>query len=206
MPPTEAGGSRRGSTRVTPLWLLAIAALLLAARVGTGVWAEVRPEGRPDLVDWVTPSEAQGDANFNGRSMLYVFTDSRVPASRKLVSDVFTKPDAARRINDAFASVRIDGPASGDTPEAAELRRRFEVTELPTLVVVSQDGTKSRRIVGHTSANATLQALLSARLEMMGLPAGSAGRGVQFKFGGRFGDHAVGNAPPDSTLPDAAAR
>ena len=47
-----------GPTRTTPIVLLALAGLLLLARIGVGVRDVVSPESRPELVDWVSVAEA----------------------------------------------------------------------------------------------------------------------------------------------------
>lgn len=172
----------RGPTRATPVVLVALAALLLAARVALGVWDAVNPETRPELVTWIAPSEAAGEARSRGRLLLYAFTDRKVPASRKLASEIFASPQYSHQIERTFVPVRIEGGPADDTPETAALRSRFAIRELPTLVVASADGARSKVIPGYAKAGATAEALVTAQLELMGLP-GVSRRGFQFRVG-----------------------
>jgi len=180
MPPSS------GPTRTTPVWMLGIAALLLAARVGSGVWETANPESRPELVEWTAPSAAEETARSSGRLVLYAFTDRRNGASRKLASDLFADPERATELRRAFVLVRIEGDPAEDSPQIAALRQRFKVTALPTLVVATPDGARSKRIPGDARANAVLEQLVTARLELLDLPIAGR-RGFQFKLGGRHG-------------------
>jgi hypothetical protein len=188
MPPSE----RRDSTRTTPRVLLAVAAALLAARIALGVADAVNPEIRPELVNWTSPAAAGESAREKGRLVLYVFTDSKDAASRRLASDLFGDPALASRIERTFVPVRIDGPASRDTPETAALRRKFGVTELPALVVATPDGAKSRLVPGRGPTSRVVQGLTRAQMEVMDIPFQRPGSGFQFRVGRGRG------AAPDS--------
>ncbi len=166
MPPTEPGGS----TRLTPRWLIAIAGLLLVARVGLGVWEARNPDRRPDHVEWTSPSAAVAAARAAGRPILYVFLDRADPASRRLAAEVFTQSEMAEQINRRFVPVRIEGPPGRDTPETSALRRRFGVTTLPAMVVTTHDGAKSKTIAGYRGAIPTLEQVLVAQVEVLDLP------------------------------------
>lgn len=179
MPPTDG---RSGPTRATPLALLVIAGVLLAARVAVGVWDEASPDARPELVTWNTPAGAESVARDRGRLMLYAFTDQRQKASRDLSREVFSNANLARSLDKDFVPVRIEGSAEQDPPDAHDLRARFHVTELPALVVATPDGAHAKLVSGFHDARTTMTALKEAQLQVMGLPF-THGGGFQFRFG-----------------------
>lgn len=180
---TPAGG---GSSRGTPVWLLALAGLLLVARIGVGVWDANNPESRSELVNWAAPSAANETARDRGRLVLYAFTDRKDPASRKMASDLFADPAIAQQLGRLFVPVRIEGNPAADTPETAALRGRFHVTTLPALVVATPDGARSKLLPGFRNARATMEALTAAQMELVDLPFTRRG-GFQFKIGGNRG-------------------
>lgn len=194
--PGHHGGG--GSSRANPLWLLAIAGLLLAARIGVGVWDAANPESRPELVTWTAPSAAAETARAHGRLVLYAFTDRQNPASRELSSELFADAGMAQQLAGQFIAVRIEGKPAGDTPETAALRSRFGVTEIPTLVVATPDGARSKRVTGFVNARSTIEELTLARMEMMDLPFLRRG-GVRFQMGRpRGGERDSSGAGEDS--------
>jgi thiol:disulfide interchange protein len=189
--PEQAGGgawsaARGGSSRSTPLWLLTFAGLLLAARIGVGVWDVASPESRPEQVTWTSPSAAAEAARARGRLVLYAFTDRRNPVSREMSSELFTDAAMARQIAGQFVAVRIEGRPGDDTAETAALRSRFKVTEVPTLVVATADGAKSKLVTGFVSARSTVEALTAAQMELMDLPFSRRG-GFRIQVGGGHG-------------------
>lgn len=195
MPPSDGG-----PTRANPAWLLLVAGVLLVARVGLGIWDATNPESRPDLVTWTAASSAAGEARARGRLVLYAFTDRDAPASRKLSSGLFTEAAIARELMAQFVVVRIEGPAADDTPETAALRGKFQVTELPALVVATADGGKFKKIAGVESPRAALEQLTTARLELMDLPFHTRG-GVRFQIGGARGGDADSSAAGGTATP-----
>jgi hypothetical protein len=188
MPPSDG---LRGPTRATPRSLLLIAAILLVARVALGVWDHFHADERPELVTWSTPSASGVEARMRGRLLLYVFTDRAGPDSRRLSREVFAVADHARRIEGAYIPVRIEGPPSSDTPETAELRGRYRIERLPTLIVANPDGDKFERVEGYRGARELMASLSRAQLRVMGMP--DMPRGVRFRFG-------PGGARIDSTM------
>ena len=194
MPATEA---LAGPTRHTPRALLAVAALLLAARISLGVWDATSPDARPDLVNWSTPAAVARAADRPGRLALYAFTDPSQAQSRSLAHDVFSSPSIASSINQDFLSVRIDGPLAQDRPEAAALRRRFRITELPSLVVESPDGARWKVMSGYQGERAVRAFLHRARVEVLGLPADRGGE-FRLEIGGPREGAASGGVEGDS--------
>jgi hypothetical protein len=182
MPPSNPMRGSGGSTRVTPLWLLALAAILFAARITSGVWAEIYPESRPELARWTAPAAAAEEARSSHRLVLYVFLDRKQADSRQLAADLFADVERAGRLNGEFVLVQIDGPAAEDTPETAALRAQYEVRDLPALVVTTVDGSRSKRIAGNQNVREIDQQLTAARFELLDRP-GVRRRGMQFQFG-----------------------
>lgn len=187
---------RHGSTRATPAVLMVLAAVLLVARVASGVIDATHPENRPELVDWTSPSEAAAAARTSGRLILYAFTDEGA-ASRRLAADLFTNPGAAKQLESRFIPVRVDGGPAHDTPESSALRAKFGVRSEPALVVTNADGSKFRLVPAPANAAAAVQALTEAQMEVMDVPFQRGGRTFRFQFGNRHG------LPPDSLLPPA---
>jgi hypothetical protein len=191
MPPSDR---RTGPTRRTPLALLIVAGALLVARVALGIWYEVHPAERPELVTWTSPP-APGRSTASGKPVLYVFTDDS-PASRRAARELFSDPGAARAIESQFVPVRIEGSAGGRAGDDAELRARFGVERLPAFVVTSPDGGRFRKFSGYSNPQALMDSLSQARLEMMDLP---FIRSRSFRFG-------TGPGPQGAPEPDSAGQ
>lgn len=193
MPPSNG---HAGPTRTTPIVLLALAGLLLLARIGVGVRDVVSPESRPELVDWVSVAEATQPGHPSGHLMLYAFTDHAQAASRKLASELFASPAASGAINREFVPVRIEGDPSADDPATRALRERFKVGELPALVVATPDGSRFKTIPAPANARDALQAIKQAQMEVMGLPFGAT-KGFQFRIGNSGASGGPIGGPPN---------
>ena len=179
MPPTEAGapsplpGGRSGSSRPTPVLLLAVAGLLLVARVVLGIVEHARPIERADLVEWRQPGAGEAEARAGGKLVLYCFTGERSDAGRQLSREVFGDPRTAASINEHFVPVRVlDLKREGgrNTPGVEALEFKFGVRQLPTLVVATPDGRRSDVHAGYGGALMTRQ-FLSQATAMVIMPA-----------------------------------
>jgi len=201
MPPSEA----HGSTRSTPKILLLVAAVLLVARVASGIIDETHPEKRAELIDWTAPSAAPDAARSSGRLILYAFT-GHDRASRRFSGDLFTNAEVAKQIENRFVPVQIAGGPASDTPETAALRARFGVKSEPALVVTNADGSKVQSVPVTGGTAATLQALSQATMEVMDIPFQRGGRSFRFQFGGHRGAAGVGPLPPATGEADSTAR
>src|SRR5262245_30145348 len=172
MPPTDGGhaletardaaasGSARprsGPTRATPLVLLVLAGVLLAARVGLGVYEEGRPVERADRVEWRTPAAGEAEAREGGRLMLYLFTRDGDPLTRQMSREVFGDPRAAAAIEERFVPIRVlDLSREGtNPPEVAGLQRQYDVRGFPTLVVAFPGLARHEKQIGYPGAMAT---------------------------------------------------
>ncbi len=153
--------ARRPSTRARPTVLLGLAAVLLLARVGTGVWEHLHPPQLQELVTWsapATPAPGPG-GEVQGKPVLYEFTAEWCAPCKKMKREVFGDRDAAEFINRSFHPVRIL-----DTDESAgaqAVRQQQRVTGFPTLLVMLPAGAP-RASEGYSNKQETLQFLRTA--------------------------------------------
>ena len=90
---------RSGSTRATPVVLLAVVGALLVARIALGIYEHVRPAERANLVEWRDPTAGEAEARAAGRLVLYYFTPDGVPSCRQMNREVFGDPRMATAIS-----------------------------------------------------------------------------------------------------------
>jgi thiol:disulfide interchange protein len=176
MPPAEGGAPpvapapptrRSGSSRAAPVALLALAGVLLVARVATGIYDHLHPPTRPDLVEWRDPETGQAEARATGKPILYDFTADWCGPCRQMQREVFAKPASAERINAGLVPIRVLDRAreEGRNPPGVEaLQKRFGVTAFPTLVVASPDGGRFESKSGYRGAFMTTQFITNAAM------------------------------------------
>jgi len=178
MPPTDAAGAfRSGSTRSTPLVLLVIAGVLLAARIVVGIVE--RPETAEtaamqeavDLVEWRTPGAAAlAEAQEKGKPILYDFMADWCGPCHTMQREVFASPATAAMINDTFVPVRVadrQQEEGRNTAEVDALQRAYRIEAFPTLVVVSPDGGRHESQEGYLGSAGTVGFLTSASGRVM---------------------------------------
>jgi len=177
MPPADEARVS-GSTRRTPPWLLALAAILLVARVITGILEERHPPQVADLVRWRPVADAVAEARQAKRPLLFDFTAAWCPPCRAMQREVFADRASADQIEKLFVPVQVldrEREEGRNAPEVTALQERFHVTSFPTLVVVSADGAKPVVLAGYRGKTLTLQSLTQAWMQ-------TSGKGPGFSF------------------------
>lgn len=139
----------RSRQNALPLALIAIAVLLLGARVGSTM---LKPKAtNTSLVQWVSFEEAVRRAASSNKLILFDFTAEWCLPCHELDAEVFADPRIAREINERFIPVRIvdrQQEEGRNSPVVADLQRRFSVRGFPTLVFADAAGAERGRMEG----------------------------------------------------------
>jgi thiol:disulfide interchange protein len=154
MPPGSAG-----STRARPTALLVLAAALLIARVGAGVYEARHAAPMGGLVKWRAP-DGNEVANAGGKPVLYDFAATWCGPCKRMDREVFANAGSAAMIDATFVAVHVDD--NDQSMAAAALRSRHHVDALPTLVVIRPGGGEPRRLEGYSGKQRVLSFLKRA--------------------------------------------
>ncbi len=161
---------RSSSTRRMPLLLLVLAAALVIARIGTGVWEHAHPPEPIERLRWRTLAQGVAESRGTGRPILYDFTAAWCPPCRMLNRDIFADPRAARQIETLFVPVRVMDRAREDGHNPAwvdSLQHAFGITGFPELVVVPADGSEPTILDGYGGdKQGELRALMRAAVQV----------------------------------------
>lgn len=150
--------------RAMPLVLIAIAALLIVARIATHL---VQPdEASKSLVNWVDVEDAARLAASSNRPILMDFTAEWCAPCHVLDEEVFRDPMLAKAINQNFIAVRVTDRKREDGRNPAEveaLQRRYGVQGFPTVIITDAAGTERGRMEGYGGRDQFRQMMEKAR-------------------------------------------
>jgi thiol:disulfide interchange protein len=162
-PPADAP---RGATRGVPRLLIALAVLLLAARITLALVEGGRYTGHAKgLISWQTIAAGEATAKHTGQPILYDFSAEWCGPCKKLESEVFADQGAAGMIQGSFVPIRVTDrqrEEGRNPPDIAALQARYQVRPFPTLVVVRTDGSVATRIEGYPGKAEVLRQLMQA--------------------------------------------
>lgn len=185
MPPTDALGTPKRPTRSDPRLLWVIAAVLLLARIATGLYESRHPVQAPDYMSWMPLDQAVTTAQQTGRPILYDFSAEWCGPCQKMRADVFANEKVAQGFSTMVIPVKVVDRQREDGRNVAwvdSLQRAHRVRAFPTLVVVDAKGRAIDRIEGYPGKSEVMKwlstASTKARLETMGGPA----TGVKLTF------------------------
>lgn len=159
--------ARIKNQRTIPIALIALATLLLAARIlSYSMRSEETPENGSSLVRWVPIERAQALAVKSGKPILYDFTAEWCGPCHLLDAAVFKNEELASRINERFIAVRVTDRQREDganPPDVQALQRQFGVNGFPTVVFADAAGNVKQKMQGFRDADAFEQAMESVR-------------------------------------------
>ncbi len=139
---TQIQGPSRG------FWLVALAVLgllVLTMQIGqTGSGS--------DLVPWVDDlNAALAAASESGQSVLVNFSALWCPGCSHMKKHVFSQQEVAQVIQKDFLPVKVDLTNPGSTHQ--RVAERYNVMEVPTLLILSADGSERARTGGLGAAD-----------------------------------------------------
>lgn len=169
-PPLEPAGSSRRFPKI----LLIVAAALLVARVGTGIWEErnsAEPAGvarhreAAELVHWQPIAVAEVESRARRKPIFYDFSAEWCGPCKLMSAEVFADSASARRINQQFVPVRVVDRSREDgrnAPEVQALQDRFRIEAFPTIVLYSPETGRHESITGYGGRDGMLMQLARA--------------------------------------------
>lgn len=141
----------RTSQRYVPVALIAIAVLLIGARIASHLLKDEHTKTTNSLVKWVGIDEGLRRAQATGKPVLIDFTAEWCQPCHVLDAEVFQNEQLAKKINERFVAVRVTDrqqEEGSNTPRVAQLQERFAVKGFPTVVIAGADLVELARMEG----------------------------------------------------------
>lgn len=116
-------------------------------------------------VKWVSLDEAQELANEHSKPIFIDFTADWCGWCKVMDKNTFSDDDVAGYLNDNFYAVRLDYDSPekldffGEKLTARELGTKYRVPGLPTILLLSSDSKKSKKLVGYKKPEPFLNGL-----------------------------------------------
>ncbi len=140
--------------RAIPLALLAVAALLLVARVTSHFMKAEEPESAT-RVQWMPLDAGLAAARATNKPILFDFTAEWCAPCHLLDQQVFQNAEMAAEINERFVTIRVtdrQAEEGRNSPEVQALQQRYGVRAFPTVVFASAEGAELARAEGFRDA------------------------------------------------------
>ena len=118
-------------------------------------------------VNWVTLAEAIELAKSNNKPIFIDFTAEWCGWCKVMDQKTFTQPDVVAFMNNNFITVKLDYDSKekldffGDSMTAREIADLYKVPGLPTILLLSHDSKKSKKLVGYKKPEPFLKGLRS---------------------------------------------
>jgi thiol:disulfide interchange protein len=141
------------SQRGVPMWLAALALLLVATRIVVVARSEktAPPPIERSLVKWVPLEQGRQRANASHKRILYDFSAAWCGPCREMNKRVFSDPALAGRINRDFIPVQVVDRQQEDGRNPAiveQLQQRYRIRAFPTIVIADSRDTQKSRLEG----------------------------------------------------------
>ena len=143
-----------GASTVRAVWKWAVVAALAAALFGCGGKTAVDPPGKTGAgtVAWLDSYEkAVALAKEQGKPLMVDVMADWCSICKRMDAEVYTRADVAASAA-KFVAVKVDGD------KLPELKKKFDVSGYPTLVLLTPDGKE----VGRVRGGVPYQLLISA--------------------------------------------
>jgi thiol:disulfide interchange protein len=134
------------------MWLVALALVLLLARISVHVAASASTGGPTERVSWVPIPAAEAVAHQSNRAILYDFSAEWCEPCRAMSREVFADAAAAQGLEKKFVMVRVldrQREEGRNDPDVSALQARYNVKAFPTLVIADANGAALDRIEGY---------------------------------------------------------
>ena len=121
-------------------------------------------------VKWISLEEAQNFTLAQSKPILIDFTADWCGWCKVMDKKTFSDESVATYMNEKFYTVKLDYDSTeklnffGEQLTARELGEKYRVSGLPTILLLSSDSKKSKKLVGYKTPEPFLKSLKAAKL------------------------------------------